>query len=90
MDDVEKEYKKGKIPSPDSTSLFRLTNPELFLDVNKKSTWRIVYIVWFFCLSGLGYKYYEEQYLDNVKPKEMSGPLLPDGKWKQESNNQKQ
>ena len=82
MDDAEKKFREGKIPAPDSTSLFRLTNPELFLDVNKKSTWRIVYAVWFFCLSALGYKYYEDLYLIDKKPADMAGPVLKDGKWK--------
>lgn len=82
MDDAEKQFRQGNIPAPDSTSLFRLTNPELFLDVNKKSTWRIVYGVWFFCLSALGYKYYEDLYLVDTKPADMAGPVLKDGKWK--------
>ena len=81
-DKAEEEFRKGKVPAPDSTSLFRLTNPELFLDVNKKSTWRIVYTVWFFCLTGLAYKFYEEKVLDRQKPPDMLGPAKEDGKWK--------
>ena len=85
MDEAEKDFKKGKIPAPDSTSMFRLTNPELFLDVNKKSTWRIVYTVWFFCLGTLAYKYYEDYAAEYEVPPEMVGPMRKDGKWKSDN-----
>lgn len=44
----------------DSTVFFRLTNPELFLDVNSSRTWYLVGFVWLAFGSSYGYLSYQE------------------------------
>ena len=43
---------------PDSTFLFRMTNPELFMDPNKRSNWYIVAGVWAFFAAYIGWTYW--------------------------------
>ena len=44
-------------PRPDATLLFKLTNPELLLDVNKSSHWLIPAGIWAFFSVYFGYLY---------------------------------
>ena len=78
---LRKKKEELERPTVDSTSIFRFSNPELFLDTNKKSTWHIVYACWFFCATGLGYKYYQDYYASAKKPEDAQGPVRPDGNW---------
>ena len=43
---------------PDSAFLFRMTNPELFMDPNKRSNWYIVAGVWAFFAAYIGWTYW--------------------------------
>ena len=75
---------------PDSTFLFRMTNPELFMDPNKRSNWYIVAGVWAFFAAYIGWTYWRED-LPAQRAKEAAPPpparvedevvrTLPDGR----------
>ena len=81
MKETTAKKKELERPTVDSTSIFRFSNPELFLDTNKRSTWHIVYACWFFCAAGLGYRYYQDYYAPEKKPEGAQGPVRPDGNW---------
>ena len=75
---------------PDSTFLFRMTNPELFMDPNKRSNWYIVAGVWAFFAVYIGWTYWRVD-LPAQRAKEAAPPpparvedevvrTLPDGR----------
>ena len=63
-------------PRPDATLLFKLTNPELLLDVNKGSHWLIPAGIWAFFSVYFGYLYLRGDF-SNVPVS--SEPQLPPG-----------
>ena len=59
---------KPKPPIPDSTMLFRMTNPEVAMDPNKRISWVITGVVGFLLLARWGYAFYWDVREDRLGP----------------------
>lgn len=66
---------------PTATTFFRLSNPELFADPNKSSSWRLVYAVWGLAGGYLGYLLYLESNESQEIDAEIVGPRKRNGRY---------
>uniref|UniRef100_A0A6S8FP90 Small integral membrane protein 8 n=1 Tax=Aplanochytrium stocchinoi TaxID=215587 RepID=A0A6S8FP90_9STRA len=64
---------------PDATTFFKLTNPEMFMDTNKRSTWYLVGAVWIFLGSYTGYLFYKDSQKDKDRDTVTVGPRKRNG-----------
>mmetsp|Transcript_5556 Transcript_5556/g.6357 ORF Transcript_5556/g.6357 Transcript_5556/m.6357 type:complete len:116 (+) Transcript_5556:64-411(+) len=76
---VKAVSRSSDAPVPDATTLFKLTNPELYLDTKKRSTWYLVGAVWIFFGSYTGYLYLQDIENDRERDKANVGPRREDG-----------